>query len=374
MMQKRDVGQQLQAAAHPRRVLHAHVLRAEDRAHQLLQHQADAPGGQQGFERAAVQEADHPALQDRAHQRRCAEAHRNGRHQVPAEQRGRQPGLKDALHDVGGVGADHHQLAVRHVDHAHQSVGDGQAQRGQKQHRAQADAAEDGVEAVAPDQRGVDILDGRMDGVLHRRVALLGQSLVQEQLGLGVAVAAQFLGRGQALDLVAAAQQARGAHQFELRLDLRMGLGGQRPVDQRHARFVGFLEQGLGGSQAHCVILARKLKRGLRCFQRAAHQVVVDDVLGVVGQRQLNAAGWIEGLVVLDDEDRFLGELHRTVLHGLDEGRRLVVGIGNGLVEGGYPFFCVAGGNGLGLVAGKRVGAQGRKKKQRGGKRVMKCS
>jgi hypothetical protein len=29
---------------------------------------------------------------------------------------------EQVLHDAGGVGADHHQLAVRHVDHAHQAV------------------------------------------------------------------------------------------------------------------------------------------------------------------------------------------------------------------------------------------------------------
>jgi hypothetical protein len=101
---------------------------------QLHQDQADAPGGQQGLERPAVQPADHAALEHRADQR-GQEAGRDGRHHVEVEgARGRYC-LEQVLHQVGGIGADHHQLAVRHVDDAHQPVGDGQAQRHQQQDR-----------------------------------------------------------------------------------------------------------------------------------------------------------------------------------------------------------------------------------------------
>ncbi len=42
------------------------VGRAEGGAHRLPQHQRDAPGGEQRFERPAVEEADHGALDDDA--------------------------------------------------------------------------------------------------------------------------------------------------------------------------------------------------------------------------------------------------------------------------------------------------------------------
>ena len=128
-------------------------MRAEDAAHQLLQHQADAPGGQQGFERAAVEKADDAALQRRTHERSGHEGHRHRGQQVPVKQ-ARQEFLKHALHHVGGVSADHHQLAVRHVDDAHEAIGDGQPERHQQQDGAQAETAENGGKLVTPGQRG----------------------------------------------------------------------------------------------------------------------------------------------------------------------------------------------------------------------------
>ena len=47
------------------------------------------------------------------------------------------------LHDEGGVGAEHHHLAMRHVDDAHDAEGDGEADRGEQQHRAERDAVPD---------------------------------------------------------------------------------------------------------------------------------------------------------------------------------------------------------------------------------------
>ena len=47
-----------------------------------------------------------------------------------------------SLHDVGRVGAEHHQLAVRHVDDAHDAERDGQPDGDQHEHRAEAEAEE----------------------------------------------------------------------------------------------------------------------------------------------------------------------------------------------------------------------------------------
>jgi hypothetical protein len=137
-----------------------HVLRAEDRAHQLHQDQADAPGGQQVSsgrpysQRITLRSSTAPT--SAAGQ----EAGRDGRHDVEVEGT-RQVLPEQVLHQVGGIGADHHQLAVRHVDDAHQPVGDGQAQRHQQQDRAQADAGEQHAQPLAPGQ-------ARLHGVQRR--------------------------------------------------------------------------------------------------------------------------------------------------------------------------------------------------------------
>ena len=57
---------------------------------------------------------------------------------------GRQPGDAAAqlLHHEGGIGAEHDEFAMRHVDHAHHAEGDGEAERGQQQHRAEREALE----------------------------------------------------------------------------------------------------------------------------------------------------------------------------------------------------------------------------------------
>ena len=48
------------------------------------------------------------------------ERRRQRREQIEVE-RARKVGAKEILHDVGRVGADHDELAVRHVDDAHRA-------------------------------------------------------------------------------------------------------------------------------------------------------------------------------------------------------------------------------------------------------------
>jgi hypothetical protein len=278
----------LHAAAHPAGVFHAHVLRAKDGAHQLHQHQADAPGGQQGFQRAAIQKADHAALQRRTHQRRGHEGHRHRSQQIPVKRAG-QVLLEHALHHIGGVGANHHQLAVGHVDHAHQPVGDGQAQRHQQQDGAQADAAEHGAQAVAPGQRRFHRAQRGLERGLHIGLGLALDALQQDGLGAGVAAAAQQCGGLQAFGLVAAAQQRGGAHQAQLGLEGLVGLGGQAFLDQRQAGFVGLALQRPDGIAAHLLVFGEEFERGQRVVDLAAHAVVVDHVLGAFGHGQLGA-------------------------------------------------------------------------------------
>ena len=203
VVRQSQVGE-LDAARHPRRVGHFHVLRAEDLAHELDQEQADAPGRQQRLQRPPVQPADHGALQRHAHQRGGQERHRHSERRIPIDQP-RRIALDDLLRDVGGIGADHDHLAVRHVDDAEQAIGDGQPQRGQQQDAAEADAGEQAPGVVAHRQALVDRLDRDLRRLAHlgvrlgvRATAVLLQQREQQLLGpLDVALA-QHLHRGHA--------------------------------------------------------------------------------------------------------------------------------------------------------------------------------
>ena len=62
--------------------------------------------------------------------------------QRPVEQAG-EGGADHLLDDEGGVGAEHDHLAMRHVDDAHDAEGDGKADGGEQQHRAQRNAVPD---------------------------------------------------------------------------------------------------------------------------------------------------------------------------------------------------------------------------------------
>ena len=126
---------------HVGRDLDADVGGAEDVARGLLQDEAHAPGHEQRVLGAPVEAADDELLEDEAERRRDDEGRDDGHGHVGAEGGGREV-AEGVLHHVGRVGADHDELAVRHVDDAHEAEGDGQADGGQKQDGAQADAVE----------------------------------------------------------------------------------------------------------------------------------------------------------------------------------------------------------------------------------------
>ena len=106
---------------------------------ELLQDQGDTDGRQQRVERPFV----HP-LDDRR-PRAAARGGRRRRRPPGARPTIEMPVLRDhLLGDVGDVGADHEELAVRHVDHAHLAERERQAERGQQQDGAGGGAGEEG--------------------------------------------------------------------------------------------------------------------------------------------------------------------------------------------------------------------------------------
>ncbi len=138
--------------------------------------------------------------------------------QVPVEQPGRMRS-KQVLHDVGRIGADHDQLAVRHVDHAHQPVGDREAERGEQQDRAERDAGEQRRRHSPQTRRppphagcavASDFGPPRRRRAPPRRAAP----------GVGIARFAERADRGEARRLVLALDLRAGGGHLELRLDV----------------------------------------------------------------------------------------------------------------------------------------------------------
>ena len=179
---------------------------------------------------------------------------------------------------------------MRHVDNAHQPVGDGQTERHQQQDAAQADAAEDGAEPVAPGQRGFDLAQAQFQRRLHIGLGLDLDPRQQHGLGIGLLAAAQELGGFEPLGLVGTAQQSAGAHQANLLLELHVALGGVGLFDQWQLGFIGVALQLLDGGGARGFIGRKKLERGQRRIELTAHAVVVHHVFGAIGHGDLGAA------------------------------------------------------------------------------------
>ena len=132
----------LPGAGEPGGERNRHFLRAEDRAVGLLQDQAQAPSGEQRVERTVVEKADEAALEQVSEGEGDAKRDHDRGKQVPGHQR-RQVSLEEVCRQVGRVGAECHQLAVRHVDDAHQAEHNRQPERHQQQDREQTQAVED---------------------------------------------------------------------------------------------------------------------------------------------------------------------------------------------------------------------------------------
>ena len=152
--------------------------------------------------------------------------------QRPGEQAGH--GAADRLlHHEGRVGAEHDHLAMRHVDDAHDAEGDGEADGGEQQHRAERQAVPDvlrrrptarsssrstiAAACAALRTAGSSVAGGKPCTIVSVSRSALRCS-VFDRLGLR-------LGRPVGL------QHRRGARLLEPRLDAGVGLRGDRRVE-----------------------------------------------------------------------------------------------------------------------------------------------
>ena len=111
-------------------------------ANELLKNQADTPGGQQGFQRTAVQPADHSAFQKNTDRATHDEGEGNRDQHVGVVNRLKGRQLEDQLHHIGGVGPEHDQLAMGEIDHPHQAKHNGKSKGGHQQHGADGHTVE----------------------------------------------------------------------------------------------------------------------------------------------------------------------------------------------------------------------------------------
>ena len=168
---------------------------------------------------------------------------------------------EQVLHDIGRIGADHDELAVRHVDDAHQPVGDREAERGEQQDRAERDAGEERCRsALAPREAAFD----RAQALL--RLARRSSSLVVGRPTTGSSSRVLVLGvAARAASLRIAARRASRSSVLAVRCVAAICSStalisgsvsfAERLAHERQHRRVGAAGELLRGGQAHVALL-----------------------------------------------------------------------------------------------------------------------
>ncbi|MNP27588.1 hypothetical protein D3C76_1205080 [compost metagenome] len=132
--------------------------------------------------------ADHRALQRHAYASGERERHRQRHQRVEGEPlRGKL--CHRLLHHPGGVGAKHQHLAVGHIDHSQQAVGDRQSERGQQQNGAQRQAHKRLAQQVADGLTVLDLAQAFCGGFPHPGVRLGLRMGIRQQSGLHLRIA-----------------------------------------------------------------------------------------------------------------------------------------------------------------------------------------
>jgi hypothetical protein len=215
----------------------------------------------------------------------------------------------DFLHHEGDIGPDHDHLAMGHVDDAHHPEGDGQADRGEQQNRAERQAVP-GILRHRP-QRKV-ALDRRCRsgrGARDRGRLLSGQPGQQRQRFL----VAPRLDGGDGFELLGVGgvfleQQDRRARFGKGQLGALVGLLLQRAVDHRQHGLVVGLEHRLRGLDSLGGIGRQQGQATQRGLDGAAQAVVEAHGGGAVGNAGDGLTGrGIDDLAVGLGEIDFLG-------------------------------------------------------------------
>ena len=256
----------MEGAGEERRRIDLPVAGAEHGAHRLLQDQRHAPGGQQRLQRPRVEIADDGALQHDAGGPGDQEGDRQRQHHRPIRHRSRH----EHLHDVSGVGAEHHHLAMRHVDDAHHAEGDGQADGGEQQHGSGGNPIPAVLRQPPQQQRAVDGGDRRFRGAGDRGI------FVFDRNGVDVVLRRLVAARGErgdgALRVGGAGVRRRGddrrARLLQRRLGAGVGLLGELGVDDGERLRIGIVEEI--AARRGCASADRRRRRSTRQWRLRA--------------------------------------------------------------------------------------------------------
>jgi hypothetical protein len=272
-----------------------------------------------GLQRPAIEVADDDPLHEHADQRRGQKTDRNRGQQIPVD-RLRQIGAKDALHRPRRVGADHQQFAVRHVDDAHDAVGDRQTEGGEQQDRAEREAGEGAAEVVGPGEALLDGANRRPGRRAHRAVgldpgfALLFGQRDQELADPRIAAFPEGAHCVKADAGVGRPEARLGMRELQALADLRILFARQRLVEQRQHLRVSAQRHLLGGLPAHRAFTRKQAQCGERGRQFAADAVVDVDRLARCRRRlDLGLACGIEHALAVDDDQALAGDRQRVV-------------------------------------------------------------
>ena len=198
------------------------------------------------------------------------EGERQRDRQRPVEQPGRGV-ADDLLHDEGRVGAEHHHLAMRHVDDAHDAEGDGEADRGEQQHRAERDAVPDVLAGVPERQRAVDAWRSPLGAASFSAPSALASKAVSSDSASRSPRAAISVDRRELLGLGPVGDEhGGGARLLQPRLDARHRSPWRCAASSAAMRVgVGRLEHRLGGGEPHGRIVgAQQRQRAERVADR----------------------------------------------------------------------------------------------------------
>jgi hypothetical protein len=267
------------------------IVGREDRPHQLLQHEADAEGGQQRFERPPVQKTDDRALQDHAGHARHEKRRRHG------EQNGGADVVRHReLHDVGSVGAEHHQLAVRHVDDAHDTERDGQPDGDEHEHRSDAQSEEQRLDGSIHATQPVDRAHGARGGLPDLRVGV-GEPAVRCRFELRGQTVSHLRSQGvgehgdrvEPRVRVGAVERCQREPDFDLVPHAGVGLDLRSHAQLRNGLRVERLQHRLDGGEPHGRIGARQTETRHECPQTRSQAVVRADLREIAARRRPGA-------------------------------------------------------------------------------------
>ena len=132
--------------------------------------------------------ADHGAFQRHTNTTGDQECHRQRNQRIEGQPLRSQLGQR-LLHQPAAVGANHQHLTVGHIDHPQQTVGDGQAERGEQQDRAEGQAHKSLAEKIAQQQAMLDFAQALLGRRANRRVWLMLRIGIRRQQRLGFRVA-----------------------------------------------------------------------------------------------------------------------------------------------------------------------------------------